>query len=90
MIPLYLSEGEAENIRGDIAFAQSCLETGNFTFSGSAVKIPGSGSPSLALRVLLYSKVFHIWGTATGYKVKAWVNAVLLQLRGIGVCLEVL
>lgn len=39
MIPLYLSEGEAENIRGDIAFAQSCVETGNFTFSGSAVKL---------------------------------------------------
>lgn len=34
---LYLSEGDAENIRGDIAFAQSCLETGNFTFAGSAV-----------------------------------------------------
>lgn len=32
-------EGEAENIRGDIAFAQSCLETGNFTFSGSAVEL---------------------------------------------------
>lgn len=39
MIPLYLSEGEAEGIRGDIAFAQSCLETGNFTFSGSAVTL---------------------------------------------------
>lgn len=39
MIPLYLSEGEAENIRGDIAFAQSCLETGNFTFTGSAVEL---------------------------------------------------
>ena len=39
MVPLYLSEGETENIRGDIAFAQSCLETGNFTFSGSAVKL---------------------------------------------------
>ena len=37
MLPLYLSEGEAEGVRGDIAFAQSCLETGNFTFSGSAV-----------------------------------------------------
>ena len=37
MIPSYLSEGGAENIRGDIAFAQSCVETGNFTFSGSAV-----------------------------------------------------
>lgn len=39
MIPLYLSEGQAEGIRGDIAFAQSCLETGNFTFTGSAVTL---------------------------------------------------
>ncbi len=39
MLPLYLSEGAAENIRGDIAFAQSCLETGNFGFSGSAVTL---------------------------------------------------
>ncbi len=39
MLPLYLSEGEAENIRGDVAFAQSCIETGNFTFNGSAVKL---------------------------------------------------
>ena len=40
MIPLYLSEGEAEGVRGDIAFAQSCLETGNFAYSGSAVTLP--------------------------------------------------
>lgn len=39
MIPLYISEGKAEGVRGDVAFAQSCLETGNFTFSGSAVKL---------------------------------------------------
>lgn len=39
MIPLYLSEGQAEGVRGDITFAQSCLETGNFTFSGSAVTL---------------------------------------------------
>ena len=26
MVPLYLTEGEAEDVRGDIAFAQSCLE----------------------------------------------------------------
>ena len=39
MIPLYLSEGAAEGIRGDIAFAQSCLETGNFAFGGSAVTL---------------------------------------------------
>ena len=40
MVPLYLSEGSMEGVRGDIAFAQSCLETGNFTFSGSAVTLP--------------------------------------------------
>lgn len=39
MIPLYISEGEIEGVRGDIAFAQSCLETGNFTFNGSAVTL---------------------------------------------------
>lgn len=39
MIPLYLSEGAAEGVRGDIAFAQSCLETGNFGFSGSDVTL---------------------------------------------------
>ena len=39
MVLLYLSEGKAEGVRGDIAFAQSLLETGNFTFSGSAVTL---------------------------------------------------
>lgn len=39
MVPLYLSEGRTEGVRGDIAFAQSCLETGNFTFSCSAVTL---------------------------------------------------
>ena len=39
MVPLYLSEGKAEGVRGDIAFAQSCLETGNFGFAGSAVTL---------------------------------------------------
>lgn len=34
---LYLLEGAAENIRGDIAFAQSLLETGNFKFTDTAV-----------------------------------------------------
>lgn len=39
MIPLYITEGTQEGVRGDIAFAQSCLETGNFTFSGTAVTL---------------------------------------------------
>ncbi len=33
----YLDEGAAENVRGDIAFAQSVLETGWFEFAGSMV-----------------------------------------------------
>ena len=39
MIPLYITEGALEDVRGDVAFAQSCLETGNFTFVGSAVTL---------------------------------------------------
>lgn len=41
MIPLYISEGKAEGIAGDIAFAQSCVETGNFAFPSEtcAVKL---------------------------------------------------
>lgn len=39
MASLYLSEGAAEGIRGDVAFAQSCLETGNFAFAGPAVTL---------------------------------------------------
>lgn len=39
MIPFYLAEGKAEGVSGDIAFAQSCLETGNFAFEGSAVTL---------------------------------------------------
>lgn len=31
---LYLSERAAEGVRGDIAFAQSCVETGHWTFTG--------------------------------------------------------
>jgi hypothetical protein len=36
----YISEGEAEGVRGDVAFAQSVLETGAFTFPGHGLLIP--------------------------------------------------
>ena len=36
----YISEGQAEGIRGDVAFAQSVLETGAFTFPGHGLLIP--------------------------------------------------
>ena len=39
MIPLYLSEGLTEGIAGDIAFAQSCVETGNFAFPGETCAV---------------------------------------------------
>lgn len=39
MIPYYITEGALEGVRGDVAFAQSCFETGNFTFKGSAVTL---------------------------------------------------
>lgn len=39
MIPLYLSEGKTEGIAGDIAFAQSCIETGNFAFPQDTCKV---------------------------------------------------
>lgn len=39
MLHYYLEEGKNEGVRGDIAAAQSMLETGNFTFEGSAVRL---------------------------------------------------
>ena len=39
LLPYYISEGKAEGVRGDIAFAQSCLETGNFKFEDTAVTL---------------------------------------------------
>ena len=51
MIPLYITEGSAEGVRGDIAFAQSCLETGNFTFNGSAVTLNQNNFCGLGVNV---------------------------------------
>lgn len=34
LVPIYLAEGKKEGVRGDIAFAQSLVETGNFKFGG--------------------------------------------------------
>lgn len=51
LIPLYITEGSAEGVRGDIAFAQSCLETGNFTFNGSAVTLDQNNFCGLGVNV---------------------------------------
>lgn len=37
LIPVYLSEGSKEGVRGDIAYAQSLVETGNFRFQGDVL-----------------------------------------------------
>ncbi|MGH9243531.1 MAG: peptidoglycan DD-metalloendopeptidase family protein [Acidimicrobiales bacterium] len=37
LIALYISEGDAEGVRGDMAFAQAVLETGYFTNSDTAI-----------------------------------------------------
>ena len=36
---LYIEEGSTEGVRGDVAAAQTMLETGNLTFEGSAVTL---------------------------------------------------
>ena len=64
MITLYLSEGKAEGIRGDIAFAQSCLETGNFTFKGSAVTLDQNNFAGIGV-------------TQNGMKGNSWATAQL-------------
>ena len=51
MISLYITEGAAEGVRGDIAFAQSCLETGNFTFLGSAVTLDQNNFCGLGVNI---------------------------------------
>lgn len=51
MISLYITEGLAEGVRGDIAFAQSCLETGNFTFNGSAVTLDQNNFCGLGVNI---------------------------------------
>ena len=74
MIPLYLSEGKAEGVRGDIAFAQSCLETGNFGFFGSAVTLDqnnfcGMGVTSNGMRGMQTTAVYAyttVWYQGTG------------------------
>ena len=37
LIAVYLAEGDAEGVRGDMAFAQAILETGSFTNSDTAI-----------------------------------------------------
>lgn len=53
-IPLYLSVGEAEGIRGDIAFSQSCIETGNFMFIPSQTAVNEAQNNFCGIGVVRY------------------------------------
>lgn len=63
MIPLYISEGEAEGIRGDIAFAQSCLETGNFVFKPSDTAVTLAQNNFCGMGVTSYGKKGNSFST---------------------------
>lgn len=52
LIALYLSEGDAEGVRGDMAFTQAVLETGYFTNSDTAINN--------------FAGIGHFDGTASG------------------------
>ncbi len=52
LIALYLSEGDAEGVRGDMAFAQAVLETGYFTNGDTAINN--------------FAGIGHFDGTASG------------------------
>src|SRR5439155_1492273 len=41
---LFISEGNAEGVRGDVAFAQSILETGAFMYPGHGLVDPGDNN----------------------------------------------
>lgn len=74
---IFVDEGNAQNIRGDIAFAQSILETGWFRYEGSMVKptdnnYSGLGACDSCSRGNIYptpadgvrAQVQHLWAYA--------------------------
>lgn len=76
-VQLYLSEGAAEGVRGDIAFAQSCIETDYWRFSGDVEETQnnfcGLGATGNGVRGCIFptpregirAQVQHLKGYAT-------------------------
>ena len=74
---IFIEEGAAEGMRGDVAFAQSCLETGNFRFGGdvkpeqnnfAGIGATGGGNPGNSFdtpRIGVRAQIQHL---------KAYVN----------------
>jgi murein DD-endopeptidase MepM/ murein hydrolase activator NlpD len=67
LLSLYLSEGEAEGVRGDIALAQAVLETGHFTNSDTSLNN--------------FAGIAHYDGTASGSAFRDPVVGVRAQIQ---------
>ena len=81
---LYLEEGEAEGVRGDGAWIQSCKETGNFKFNGSTAvtfnqnnfcglgvtKMGMKGHSFSTPRLGIRAQIQHLKGYATSASLK--------------------
>jgi murein DD-endopeptidase MepM/ murein hydrolase activator NlpD len=67
LIALYLSEGDAEGVRGDLALAQAVLETGYFTNSDTAINN--------------FAGIAHYDGTASGSGFRDPIVGVRAQIQ---------
>ena len=67
LIALYISEGDTEGVRGDMAFAQAVLETGYFTNSDTAINN--------------YAGIAHYDGTASGSGFRDPIIGVRAQIQ---------
>lgn len=67
LIALYVSEGDAEGVRGDLAFAQAVLETGRFTNRDTAINN--------------YAGIAHYDGTASGSAFRDPIIGVRAQIQ---------
>lgn len=82
---IYLEEGETEGVRGDGAWIQSCIETGNFKFSGGTavtfnqnnfcglgVTSKGKKGHSFSTpRIGIRAQIQHLKGYATSVQLKS-------------------
>lgn len=90
MIPLYISEGKTEGIAGDIAFAQSCIETGNFAFPQDPCKVTLAQNNFAMMGVVAADSTGESFATpqigirAQIQHLKAYANAEAL----VGVCVD--
>ncbi len=67
LLALYLSEGDAEGVRGDLALAQAVLETGHFTNSDTAISN--------------FAGIAHYDGTASGSAFRDPIIGVRAQIQ---------